>query len=199
MSDQNHFEETPPHIPGALDVPDALPQWPKVIGIISICLAGLGLTCQVCGVAMAPLSMSIIPADQRDQYPPNMGVGPLVYLAAALGLPHGLLLLVAGIQTMRRRASGKMLHLIYALLALPLVAFGIWVQVEQQAVIAQWVRENPDTVYAKQMQMPGAAMGQYIGMIFGIFFGLAYPVFLLIWFGIVKAKADMGTPRTDAI
>lgn len=199
MSEPSHPEEAPPQVPGELEVHDALPQWPKVIGIISICLAGLGLTCQVCGVAMAPLSMSMMPADQRDQFPPNMGVGPLIYLAAALSLPHVLLLLAAGVQTLRRRASGKMLHLIYALLALPLVAFGIWVQFEQQANVAQWVRENPDTTYAKQMQMPGAAMGQQFGLIFGVCFGLAYPIFLLIWFGIVKAKADMGTPRTDTI
>jgi hypothetical protein len=167
-----------------------LPGWPKVVGIISIVWGGIGITCIGCGVAGALFAPSLIPRDQAAQMPPPM-MSPLQYLQMLLGVVMAILLIFAGVLTLRRNISGRYLHLAYAALSLPLFALSIWAGLQQQAAMDQWAAQNPDSPMAKSMSGPQAQIGQVVGWAFGAAFGLLYPLFLFIWFGLIKR-----TPRS---
>lgn len=170
--------------------PDIQPRkWPVVVGIISICLSSLFLVCTVVGVGM----LAIMPRMMKDQgpLPPTMTVSTPMLVQAVLGVVDLVILLVAGIMTVRRNPSGRTTHLVYAVLALPLVALGTWVQWQNGAAMEQWVRENPGSPFAKGY----SPTGQTIGLLFGVLMGAAWPVFCLIWFGAVKRTAESFGPR----
>ncbi len=128
--------------------------WPKVIGIISIVIAGLGMLCGTCntisgiaGSAMVPFIRSFakmptatsrpttgetMPMD--SQAAPDMmdtmfkALGPLYIIKAItsfLGLLAAILLLIAGIMLVRRRRRGQTLHLVYAVVGIISVGVAI--------------------------------------------------------------------------
>lgn len=157
--------------------------WPVVIGVISIVWASLGLVCTGCGAGV----LAALPSMMQSQgpLPPSMMMSGMMALNMGLGLVLAILLLIAGILTLRRNPVGGKLHLVYAVLALPLVAFGIWIQFQQLAAMEQWVAENPSSPFAQGH----SSAGNMIGMGFGVVLGGGWPIFLLIWFGVVKNKA----------
>lgn len=158
-------------------------KWPVVIGIISIVWSSLGITCAGCGAGM----LAMLPAMFKDQgpLPPTMQMSGLLAINMGLGVMMGILLLTAGILTLRRNATGGMLHMVYGVLGLPLVAFGTWVQFQQMAAMDQWVAENAGSPFARGH----SSAGGMIGVVVGLVLGLAWPIFVLIWFGVVKRGA----------
>ncbi|CAG0973768.1 hypothetical protein PHYC_01392 [Phycisphaerales bacterium] len=193
----NDPDLTPPIEAGDLELPPEPPKWPKVIGIISICWAGLGLTCTVCGVAGGAVGYAFMPESQRSQFPPNFGLTPGLMATAAFGTLNAGLLLIAGILTLRRKPLGGLLHLVVAAISILLFAVNVYFTMEQQAIIAQWARENSETQYAKQLNSGSQQIGQIVGWAFGALLGLGYPIFLLIWFGVVKRGAAAFGPQTE--
>lgn len=184
-----------------IDEPELLaeaPGWPKVVGIISIVWSSLGMFCGVCAIGGGYFAVSMMPAEQRSQFPPNMLPSGLMLVVAALSMLSGVLLIVAGVVTLRRNPLGGKLHIAYAVLAILLSAANIYLQIGQQADLAQWARENPDTMFAKQMQSPGQQVGQTVGYAVGAIMGFAYPIFLLIWFGAVKRRPETWGSRAEA-
>lgn len=168
--------------------------WPKVIGIISIVWACIGLSCLVCGVGMQlTFGPSMLPAEFRDNPPPSMKFGVLQVIQALLSIITSVLLLTAGIQTARRNFNGRTLHLIWgaiSILAILYGAYAAWV-VQQETLV--WARNNPENPIAKQT-LAAPAVGLAITvLIFAVF--MIYPVFILFWFGVVKrTKASFGAP-----
>ncbi|MBM4108027.1 MAG: hypothetical protein FJ255_04350 [Phycisphaerae bacterium] len=166
------------------------PKWPKVVGIISIVWGSIGLVCVGCGAASPFLSGMFMPPEMMNPPPPWAQPSPLMFASLGVSLIVTTVLIIAGAVTVGRKPAGKPLHLAYVVLGLLSMAFGIYVQLQQQAAIRQWALDNPDNPLAKSMQ--GGGIGQSIGMAFGIFLGAAYPLFCLVWFGFLGKRPDRG-------
>jgi hypothetical protein len=166
------------------DLPNEPASWPKVIGIISIVWGSIGLLCGICGIGGLLFSgaiVNIVPPEQQEQMRAQMAAqqSPIMFVHYGIGFLLAILLLIAGIQTLRREPLGRTLHLAYGVLGTLSALFGAflgWGVIHAQG--AQLVGN------AQQQQMQ--QMGSYFGLAFGVCFGLAYPVFCLIWFGVVK-------------
>ncbi|MBX3359941.1 MAG: hypothetical protein KF705_00670 [Phycisphaeraceae bacterium] len=192
----SHTPGTPaPQSPDFIDLPADPPVWPKVFGIISIVFGTLGLVCGGCGLAVMPFMGQLMGnvAEGQDlppAYQPNLAT--MAY--AGVGLLHAILLLIAGAVTVARKPVGRPLHLVYAALGIPLAIGGLFIQWKlQQENIAWAAQADPNNPFAQQFNSPQSRMGNMLGMAFGAAMGLGYPLFLLVWFGLVKRKgSDMG-------
>lgn len=159
------------------------PAWTKTLGIFSIIFAALGLTCNGCGAAF-PLIMGAIPM------PPEMGSMPdvmkppmMMSLVAGLSFFWSVLLLLAAIMTMRRAAVGRSLHLVWAGGSLVLLLVGVAISIQMVGAQQAWKVANADSPWAKQM---GSAGMGYAMTGVSIVFGGFWPVFCLVWFGLLK-------------
>jgi hypothetical protein len=184
------------------DLPPELPGWPKVVGILSICIGGFWLLCGGCGLAQVFVGGMFQPPPEvlAKMPPPELtkpGLGPMVMLVAGMGMST--LLLVAGILTVRRGPVGRILHLVYASISIPMMAVSMFLHFQHQVPIQKWISENPDHPGLKQAQMI-VTIGTGVAVVLTAL-NLAYVVFLLIWFGAVKRKGtDMGVvPKVDYV
>ena len=170
-------------------VPEEPPSWPKVVGIISIVLGGLGLVCNGCGSAYFVIGPSFFASMMKttvEELPPNMKPGPEMLLLSAVALVISVLLIFAGAATTRRRGSGRLMHLAYAAVQFPLFGVSMWLQWRTMLQMRQWIAEHPESPFSKG----GDPMaGFVIGLVIGAVIGLAYPCFLLVWFGLIKRDA----------
>jgi hypothetical protein len=172
------------------------PQWPKVIGIISIVWAGLGLTCSGCGL-LGIVSQSFttqMMASQKDQHgnpipamPDVMLAGPLEYVQIFFGLLFAGFLMASGIMLLKRRPVARKMHLMYAIVSIVFTLAAIYPGLMKQQRIAEWAAQNSDNFWAAS-QKQGAPVAM-IAIVAGVLIGMAYPVFLAIWFGAVKKNA----------
>jgi uncharacterized membrane protein len=166
------------------------PRWPKTVGVISIVWGSLGLCCNVVFGAFMAFQPALMKMAQdggqfTDGLPPSMTqVSIPMMVLAALGLLLSIVLIVAGSTLAARNPAARTMHLAYAVLAVLLVAVSTYMQLSMQTELAQWVRDNPNTMFAQQ-QSQQAAM-RYVGPALGILIGMAWPAFCLIWFGLVK-------------
>lgn len=161
-------------------------KWPKVVGILSIIWASLGLLGGVCGVAslaLTPMFMSSVPNFDPNNLPPTMQMTPLKIVLFAAGFGMSGLLLFAGIATLRRRDAGRMAHLVWACGGLMVLLLQLWVQFADVRPMEAWIAANPKSPFAQ-----GGTSGLYIGMGIAVVLGLPWPLFLLIWFGLAKNK-----------
>lgn len=166
------------------------PSWPKVIGIISMVFAGLGLFCVGCG-ALSPALMSMIPAEAQSRMPPMLFSPPIIqWVNLALGAMLAVYLLVSGVVLLSRNPAARTMFLIYGALGTLLSIWSMYWQINLQSQMTEWAQQNPDTDYAKSQQGAGGAVGQIIGWTLGLLFGFAWPLFCLIWFGAVKKKGS---------
>lgn len=172
-----------------------VPQWPKAIGIVSIIWAGIGLTCLGCGVLGMVVGQNFMTEEMRAQSPP-IHFDLMQMIAMGLGAVNAVLLVVAGVATLRRSMAGRWLHLAYALASLPLFALGMWTTMQQQDEQRQWYLEHPDSPGAKMMTSSGGTL-QLIILGIQILLGLGYPLFLLVWFGFVKRSSASMTGIAD--
>ncbi|MEZ6210492.1 MAG: hypothetical protein R3B46_04495 [Phycisphaerales bacterium] len=179
----------PPTDPMDFELEPELPKWPKVVGITSIVLAGIGLGCGGCGIAMLLGGTEFFLKMAEQQ----MGPAPSVMLPTlqqkvqgSIGFLWAVLLLIAGIQTLRRQYSGRLLHLAYGIGTIPLFIWGMKIQFDAMAAINQWAQANPDNLWAQQ-QNP---IGQWIGLGIAVLLSLPWPLFCLGWFGLVKKKPE---------
>ena len=156
------------------------PVWHKVIGIISIVLASLGIVCTP--ISMGMNAMNPAQKEAMKMFPDwwrNYQV-----FSSFLGVAFAILLLVAGISLCRRRPAARTLHLIYAGVALVMCIIGTLAAVSLM---------NTDSTPM------GMRAGMMIGFVFGFLFGSAYPVFLLIWFLRARIRDEVASwPRTQA-
>lgn len=178
--------------PDFIDLPPDPPAWPKVIGIISIVFASLGLVCGGCGGAMLFAMPALLKLSEEQFGPaPDVFKPPVAQLAMVpVGFILAIVLLVAGIMLIRRKPAARVMHLVYAVVNILLTSAGVVVGLMQLDKLAAWKAANEGEQWAAQINMPQ----QYFTLAFATAIGIAYPLFLLIWFGLVKRKAtDMGT------
>ncbi|MBY0312564.1 MAG: hypothetical protein K2W85_10875 [Phycisphaerales bacterium] len=174
------------------------PTWPKVVGIISIVLASLALVCGGCGIIQN--ASAFASGGAVTQLPDGKSIQmPAPSLASvvlgAVGWVWAIPLLVAGIMTVRRAAMGRVLHLVYAALAILITIASIVVTIGDMQRMTAAFAQDPTL---KQFS------GMVTGMIYGILcistvLGLGYPGFLLVWFGIMGKRPEVGAMNRDPI
>jgi hypothetical protein len=198
MSEQALTPDVPPTEPG--DLEDALfvepPRWPKVVGIISIVWGALLLTCTGCGAlapaVFFPMLQSMVKA-QGQSLPPTMQFGVAQWVGIALGGVMAVFLLIAGIMLVNRRPAARPLHLGYGVVAILQGIWGIAMQLQANQTMKVWVQQNPTSPFAKN----NSPIGFIIGLAIGVVIAFAWPVFCLIWFGLVKRTHDSMTGGLD--
>ena len=174
--------------------------WPKVIGILSIVWGGLGLTCLACGIGGILIGPAMMPPEMREgPLPPSMRIAPWQAGMFAFGFILAILLIVAGVQTMRRNMAGRSLHMLWAAVSILLTLTNIYFGWRQVIEVEQWMRDNPTSPFAKGPQLSRGSSMALVFALNGI--GLIWPTFLLIWFGLLKrTKASFGaSPNADFI
>lgn len=175
-----------------LGLPPLVPVWPKVVGIISIVWGSLGLVCNSClliGQAFQSASMGMMPQQTPDgkpmpPMPDVMKPGPLDLASLVLGLIVTTMLIVAGSLLVARKPQARGLHLGYAGVSLIATGAGTVVALMKQQAIANWARQNPDNFWGQQQTQMGGLTYAIIGL--AVLLGAAYPIFTIIWFGLVK-------------
>jgi len=179
------------------------PKWPKVIGVISIVLASLGLTCGGIAMVLAPMSGKFMNAALKgDPMPYGMKFTGVDIAIGGIGLLLSVVLLFAGISAVTRRPITRPLHLTYALCAIPLNIWGALNQMGKQALNEQWAQDYPNNPMAQGMNgggASGAQIGQIIGLVLLIVLGIGIPLFYLIWFGLVKTKPEQITGDEEGV
>ncbi len=168
------------------------PIWPKPIGVVGIIWGTVNIGCMGCGAIglMMPMFMgSSMQQAFPDGMPPTLMNPPLtIWLNYLVGLGLALLLIASGIVLLLRKPVARPMHLVYATIAVIATIFGLYAGWQMQAEINAWCQQHPDTAYAKQAAASG--IFQWVGLGLGIVLGLGWPVFLLIWFGLVKRDSQ---------
>ncbi|TVQ60559.1 MAG: hypothetical protein EA379_08010 [Phycisphaerales bacterium] len=165
-------------------------KWPKIVGIISIVLAGVGFVCGGIGTGfmfLTPGIMRTVESDLTGGVPPQvLTIDPALTAIMVFGTLWAVVLFVAGVSLLGRKPAARMMHIVYAAVAVLLTFVSTYLSMQQQQAISDWVAQNPDSEYAQTMH---SEMGAMIGVAFGLALGLLWPVFLLFWFLIVKRDA----------
>lgn len=178
--------------------------WPKPVGITSIVLGSINLTCAGLGglylLVVLPLWMSdMMKQHFTDGIPPQFeSISIPVALSTGLSMLVNVLLVTAGVSLVMRKAVARPMHLAYAVLGLISFAVGTWIGVSYQAELTEWIKANPDTKFAQEQGASGW-IGQAIGWTWGILMGFAWPVFCCIWFGFIKEASDITQGRQEVI
>jgi hypothetical protein len=178
-------------------MPPVLPprraSWPTAVGIISICLGSMNLFWVLAGAAMQSAATELPgKANVQMQLPEFRD---LQISAQVLGSVVNLVLVTAGILVLKRRPLGRPLHLLYALLGIGSAAFGLYVAMTMMpAMLRKMAAVSPES--GRMLGVMKASMTA--GMVMGIAWGCAYPVFLLIWFHLSKVRLEVNRWTTGA-
>jgi hypothetical protein len=183
--------DTTPNVSADFNTSGEPPAWPKVVGIISIVLASLSLICGGCGLVQNVIGLVQggkdveMPNSAAIHIPPpsvlSVGLG-------ALGWVWAVVLLVAGIMTVKRHAKGRLVHLVYAGVSIVLTIGSVAVGMAEMQRVFDAFGQN-----AKLAQMAGMIkIFTYAVMCFAVTLGLGYPLFLLTWFGMMGKRPEAG-------
>lgn len=197
---------TPPTVPGAVPLP--LSRWPAVLGVISIVLGGFGVLRNSCGVfgafstglittffssqpgASGPEMQQQVALMQAGMPSPMLSV-----LEACLALLTSVLLLIAGIQCVRRESMARVLHLVWAgarVLVAVLTCVVGYLTMQSQAKVMQGMGGAGGGAAGMPPGFAGymSIMGM-VGIVLTFAWGVAYPVVVVVWFSKPKVKAEV--------
>jgi len=166
----------PPPMPRPVFVmPPTRSRWPTAIGVISTILGALGVLC-----APVSLLMKLVKPGMMRQ-DPMLGRMPEWFRSYQIcsdlvGIVMWAFLLIAGIRLLKRRSVGRSLHIAYAWIGVALTIVGT-------AVMA----------YAtSSVDLPPGFMTLFaVSIALGVALGLAYPIFLLVWFSRPKIRQEV--------
>ncbi len=165
--------QTPPPQP-FIEPPTPRSKWPTVIGVLSTVFGALALICTPLGAASQAMTRNLPNQPDVMQFFPEW-FRDYQTLSMFLGMGVGVLELIAGVTLLKRLPVARPLHL-----ALGFIGAVV-------AVINVIVMSSLDLSAA-----PAAFRATFrAGMMMGIPLGLAYPVFLLIWFFRGKIVAEV--------
>jgi len=178
-----------------------LPGWVKPVGIISLVWGAIGLFCGVIGIGGSILMQQFqqSASNQMQGGFPDVLLNPpaSAQAAQAAGIVWTIYLIVCGALLLGRKTVARPMLIVYALGGILLTLWGVYEQLQVQIAIRQWVADNPDSDFARASGQSGA-MGAFVGLAVGIVLGLAWPLFCLVWFGLVKRKATDITGEGEA-
>jgi hypothetical protein len=165
---------------------DEPPRWPKVVGIISMCwgsLAILGGLCAVGKGVLDSMNTSAASASAGPMGPPPAVLQPTVpeLISQGAGSLWAGVLLAAGIATLMRRSSGRVLHLVYAAVSLVLSLIGFLLLAAKLSAMGQWIQDNPSEKWAGMLKIVRVVMVIMV-LVFAVP-GLGWLVFCAVWFG----------------
>jgi len=182
----------PPTQPGMVSVPQqGETGWPKVIGIIAIVLGSLGVLGGMYGV-VSPLLLGwmadMMPPGQATSLAVIQEFSIWVVFGSLLGLAVATWLLFGGIALVKRRRSSRKICLGWAVVKMVFVV--------ANTVASFAMAESQMEAMAQDPNLPplpaGFASGMAIfGAGFGVCWGWALPVFMLIWFSRSNIKSQM--------
>jgi len=161
------------------------PSWPIVVGIISLCVAGLFGLMTIVGLLMNVLGLGNVQqrqmmANMPDSFKTNQWLSGLFTIATYVVLAIG------GVMLLKRRRAARTLHVAYALMGILMAIVGLVVMITMMNHMPLPPNAPPQ---AQAMLKPIMA----VGAIFGMVFALAYPTFVLIWFTRPKVAQHIQT------
>ncbi len=168
--------------------------WHMPIGIISIVLGVCGFF-GGCVPALAPLLSGYFEEFARNVMPAGQSVGmaaitehPGRMLAQGL-LTMGAagLLIFAGIGTARKKPWGPRLSVLWAIVKMIVVVLTLWLAWPVQQAQMETMQQN----LGPQVGRGFYDAMLYGGMVLGLLWGWAYPIFLLIWMSRAKVRAQI--------
>jgi hypothetical protein len=187
----------PPTEQGPLGQPGPPGAWPTVIGVIEIVFGVLGAIRGVFGI-FGPLLMELlagfIPKDASGaatfeiQRKVTADWAPVLIALAAVSLGVAVLLLIAGINLCRRRPSGANLSVLWAALKSALALGNAIVGYFVQADTLEAMRQAGQTTAGFGGLANSFALA---GVVIGLLWALALPVFVLIWFARPAIKREV--------
>jgi hypothetical protein len=185
----------PTHDPSSLPEHRDPPGWPIPVGIISIALAGLG---SAAGSVSRRCPSS---PTNGDPLPPTLVFGPIDYAIAGFGLLNTVFLLFGGIMLVGRRPIARTLHLVYSVAAMPLSIFQMVRNFDKQSQMAQWATDYPNNEMAKAINSGATSqqIGEIFGLVLGVGIGIGFPLFVFIWFMLVKPKSTDITGTVEGV
>lgn len=178
------------------------PLWPKVLGIISIILGAFGFVCGGLGLFMAPVMGGLVGGQLNGApLPDAWKVGPADIAIGVVGLVLSGVLLFAGILLVGRSPKSRVLHLLYAVPAIPLNVVSYIHQMNKQASLEQWAADYPDNPIAQGINQQGASQmfGQICGLSMFAVLGLLFPLFIFVWFAAIKVRPEQITGTQDGV
>lgn len=186
---------TPPIQPGPLARPagyspysSPIPVWPTVIGVVGIVLGSLGLLGAIWG-AVAPLVMkTLFPNMAADPDMPHFSERWIqsTIISGVVSSAVAIILIVAGAGMLKRTAWSPRVARIWAVIKMVLVVANL--------VVAFQIQQS---TMANMAQVGGRGMVVNVnfltipGILFGLLWGWALPVFLLIWFSRPSIKEQV--------
>lgn len=175
-------------------IPQPSSAWPTVLGVISIVWAAIGILGSACQIAFLPFMgrfvEAFMPPEQADQLVVFTEMTSWLIFAAVLWMAAETYLLVGGVMLLRRRPYSAGHLRVWAVLAII-----VWLV---NTVGTLWL--TPETESTSDSATAQAEqMWEFIGLACGGVLSCAWPVFILIWFGREKIKAEVAqwTSRPD--
>ncbi len=208
--------EPAPSTPSDFHLSGEPPAWPKVVGILSIVLGSLGT---VCGLCFAVFSFAMQPFMQKmgelqaqggasarggptipsTPLPAELSPGPLSMVGAVFWPIGAIIMLVAGIATLRRVASGRTLHLGYAAVSLIFTFVGLAGAHMYQSRATLFLAAHPDDPWSVFFNKQGS-IGMHFVQALGITcVSVIYPIFCIVWFGVMGKRPDVGAPLQEPL
>ncbi|MEE9128565.1 MAG: hypothetical protein V3T84_00995 [Phycisphaerales bacterium] len=185
---------TPPTDAGA--IPPKPSSWPMVIGVIAIVFGSLATLGGCFGLGSSLFIdqfMSLMPQGEDSELTSAMqGLKPVMIISASLTMVLAIVLLIGGIGVLRCRAWGRSTCLTWAGLKMVLVVCNSVLSYVLQQAQFQAMAEDPNMAGSMPGFLPALmqAMGA-VGLVVGLLWGWALPVFMLIWFSRRKIKAEV--------
>jgi hypothetical protein len=177
-----------------------IPQWPKTVGIFSIVWGSLGTCCGVLGTGwfIAMPSFLKMAEQQNGPAPAEMMPTPGYIASMGAGVLVTIVLIIAGILTLQRSISGRFAHLAYSVLSIAVTLVGTYFGLQYNKGMREWVAQNPGNAWAAQAGGQSQNMNEIFGYAITAL-ALIWPLFCLVWFGLVKrSHASMtGLPEAD--
>jgi hypothetical protein len=159
--------------------------WPMVLGVIAIILGAMGALGGCIGAVVTPFAAALtrfVPEAERGSLAAIGQMVPTLLIMALLGLALALLLLFGGIGLVRRRPYGATVCLTWSVLKLVYVVvnsvLGYLINLSQMEHIE--AMQKTTGAQAVPAEVFGA-IGAFAAC-FGIIWGWALPIFMLIWF-----------------
>lgn len=168
-----------------------VPLWPRRLGIFSICWGSFWMLCGGCGLAWVGFAPQLVEmqAKQLGEDAPAVIMPGMIEAATMLvGAAFDIVLIAAGVLTMRRRSAGRPLHLVYGITGVLVSLVALVNGVMKQLAASEWAAQNPTSKWADQAGSPAG----WVMIVFFTLVGLSYPIFCLVWFGLKGKRPEVG-------
>jgi|GEM_PF-709701 len=194
---------TPPPTPAACAVPPMQPSalapqvvqaaWPTVLGVLSIVLGALWLLSGVWAI-VAPIVLENAfggMADQQMTWYSSSGAWRVGLLSVAvLSAATSVLLLIGGINLVRRKGSAVTLLIVWSVAMIVVTCVNIGMYYALQDVYVKQIASQAQGVPGGNTTM---VVSMNIGLFCGLLINLAGPVFVLWWFRRAVIKREVAT------